>query len=66
MADRLDVRTSDRERVQLQHLARRLIRQLQPSVRIDDDDAFDHARENRLHPGTIARQFGQAPPQLLH
>ena len=35
-------------------------------MRVHDDDALDHARENRLHPPAIPRLFGEPPAHLLH
>ena len=67
MPDRLDVGPADRRRVvELQHLPRRVVGQLQPSLRIDDDDAFDHAGEDRFHPRAIARLLGEPASELLH
>jgi hypothetical protein len=51
---------------QSEHQARGVVHELQATLLVDDEHAFDHARENRLHSGTIARLLGQAPPKLLH
>ena len=66
MADRLDVVASERQLVELQHPLRGLVDELQPSLRIDDDDAFDHAGEDRFHARAVARLLGQLAPDDLH
>ena len=66
MADGLDVVPAERAVVEPQHLPRGLVGQLQPSLRIDDDDAFDHAGEDRLHPRAVARLLVEPSPELLH
>ena len=60
MPDRLDVVTAERQLVEPQHAARGVVGELQPALRIDDDDAFDHAGEDRLHLRAIARQLRRA------
>ena len=42
------------------HAARRVVREAQPSFLIDDEDAFDHAREDRLHLRAIAVELQEA------
>ena len=64
--DRFHVRLADRDIVQLQHLPRRVVDELQPRLGIDDDDAFDHAGEDRFHARAIARLLRQTPPDILH
>ena len=59
MADGLDVRPAEDRLVELQHVTRRAVDQLQPSLRVDDDDPFDHAGEDRFHP---RRDRAPAPP----
>ncbi len=66
MADGLEVVASERQVVQPQHPPRGLVGQLQPAVRIDDDDAFDHAGEDGFHAGVIARLLGELPSDHLH
>ncbi len=65
VADRLEVQAARDEVVGLQHLAGRLVDELDPALRADDHHALDHPRDNRLHPGPLARQRGQALPRLL-
>ena len=36
------------------------------ALRIDDDDAFDHAGEDRLHARAIARLLAEPAADLLH
>ena len=64
--NRFDVRPSDADLVQLQHLPRRVVHELEPAARVDDDDAFDHAGENRFRPRPIARLLRELAPDLLH
>ena len=52
--------------IELQHLARRVVHQLQPRLRIDDDDPFDHAGEDRFHARAIACLLAQPAADLLH
>ena len=59
--DRFDVVAPERQVVEPQHPSRGLVGQLQPSLRIDDDDAFDHAGEDGFHARAIARLFGELP-----
>ncbi len=66
MSNRLDVVASDREIVEPEHPACRVVREPEPALLIDDDDAFDHAGEDRLHLRVIAIQLGQAATELLH
>ena len=65
MPDRFDVGPADRDVVQLQHLPRGVVDQLQPPLRIDDDDAFDHAGEDRFHARAIARLLGELAADFL-
>ena len=39
--------------VDLQHPPGGFVRELQPAVLVDDEDPFDHAREDRRHPRAI-------------
>ena len=56
-----------RELVEPQHPLRGVVDELQPALRIDDDDAFDHAGEDRLHPRRgRAPARASRPPELLH
>jgi len=67
MPDRLDVVMAERQvLVELQHPLRRVVHELKPSLRIDDDDAFDHAGENRCHARAVARLLGQLLRDGLH
>ncbi len=43
-----------------QHAARRAVHELHAAVLVDDDDAFDHAAEDRLHPRLVRREVGGA------
>ena len=64
--DRFHVWTADRHLVELQHLPRGGIHELQPRLRIDDDDALDHAGEDRFHPRAVARLPRELTADLLH
>ena len=67
MPDRLDVvagRSPDRPSLSICRAAS--IGELQASAGIDDDDAFDHAGEDRFHARAIARQLGEPASELLH
>ena len=64
--DGFDVRPPDPGFVELQHLPRRIVHQLQPALRIDDDDPFDHAGEDRFHARAIARLLAEAAADFLH
>ena len=66
MADRLDVVAADRRGVELEHPARRVVGQLQAALRVDDDDAFDHAGEDRFHAGAVAGELVEPLPEFLH
>ena len=66
MADRLDVVTPERQVVELEHPHRGVVDQLQASLRIDHDDAFDHAGQDRFHPRAVARLLGELPSDDLH
>ena len=65
MPDGLDVVAADRQRVELQHLRGRFVHDLQPSLRIDDDDPFDHAGEDGAHAAAIARQVADSRAEIL-
>ena len=47
-------------------MPRGLVGELQAPLRIDDDDAFDHAGEDGFHPRAVARLFGQPAAEILH
>ena len=66
MPDRFDVRPANRQPSSFSIRCGRVVGQLQAALRIDDDDAFDHAGEDRLHAAAIARLFGQPAPDFLH
>ena len=66
MTNRFDVVAPDRQIVELEHLLRGVVHELQASLRIDDDDALDHAGENRLHPSAVARELAKPAAELLH
>ena len=59
MADRLDVGAADGVALDAQHPAGGVVDQLQASGLVDDQHAFDHAAENRLHARPVARQRGR-------
>ena len=65
MANRLDIVASDGKIIEAEHSPCGLIREAEPPLLVDDDDAFDHAGQDRLHLGVIAIQLGQAPAELL-
>ena len=50
----------------MQHPLRGVVGELQPPLRIHDDDPFHHAGEDRFHPPAIARLLGEAPRDVLH
>ena len=66
MPDRLDIVPPDRQLVELQHLPRGVVHELQPPLRIDDDDAFDHAGQDRFHAAAVSGELAQPPAELLH
>ena len=66
MADDFEIAAARRRRVDAQHLLRGAIHQLQPSLSIDDQHAFDHAGEDGLHARAIARQLFEPAAQFLH
>ena len=63
--DRLDVGQTDGRLLQLKHLPRRVVDELQPSLRIDDDDALGHAGEDRFHASPVTRLLRKLPPDFL-
>ena len=66
MPNRFDVVAAERQVVELQHVPRRVVCQLQPALWIDDDHPFDHAGEDRFHPRAIARLRGEPAAHFLH
>ena len=56
----------DRVVIELQHAPRRVVDVLQAALLVDDQHAFDHARENRDHARAIARELVDAPPEFVH
>ena len=49
-----------------QHAPRGVVDVLEAALLVDDQHAFDHAREDRDHARAIARELVDAPPELLH
>ena len=66
VADRFHVRPPDGVALHAEHPPRRLVHHLQFPGLIHHQHAFDHAAENRLHPGPVARQRIHPPAQLAH
>ena len=52
--------------VHLEHPARGIVHQLQPSLRRDDHDAFTHAVEDGFHPRAVGLALGRAAADLAH
>src|SRR4029077_4233551 len=65
MTDRFEVVPADGQLVEAQHLACGIVDELHPSLRVDDDDALDHAAEDRGHAPAIARQFVDSRAEIL-
>jgi hypothetical protein len=55
MSNDFDVGPADRALVHVEHPLRGLVGQLQPALLVDDEHAFDHPRQDRLHARTIPR-----------
>ena len=66
MADRLDVRMIDRSLLELEQAARRVVHQLQSTLLVHHQHAFDHAGEDCLHAGPIALEAVDAAAELVH
>ena len=62
MSNRFDVVTSHRRLIELEHFLRGAIDEFQPSLRVDDNDAFDHPGENRGHAFAVAGEVRQGRP----
>ena len=55
--DDLDVMAADRQVVEPQHLPGRVVGELEPALRIDDDDALDHPGQDGRRSSAVARQL---------
>ena len=66
MADGLDVGPPGGVVLEPQHAARGVVDVLQLAGLVDDQHAFDHAAEDRLHARAIARQLVDAAAELVH
>ena len=66
VADGFDVGPVDGVVIEPQHAPRGIVDVLHAPVVVDDQHAFDHAREDGDHAGAIARQLVDAPAQLVH
>src|SRR6185436_13206636 len=63
--DGFDIRAPDAVACKPQHLPRSVVHELQAPVCVDNDDAFDHAREHRFYPRAVPRLLLQPPADLL-
>ena len=65
LAQRLDVRAAQRIAVEAQHAAGGVVDELQVAVAVADEHAFDHAGQDGVHAGAVARQRDDAPFLLV-
>ena len=64
MTDRVGVATVDPRVGNAQHPLRRAVHEPEAAVLVEDQDAFDHPREDRLHARPVAREIRQPAPEL--
>ncbi len=64
LAHRFDIMTAQQIAFEIEHAARRVVCETQPSIAVDHEHPFNHARQNRCHSRAIRFQLVQSPQQL--